>query len=482
MDPLGNADLLLGRAVERSLVAHHRYRLRRLGRLDALEPASDGPAWCEERPAPRAGCSIDVLIDGAEVLAAIAEAIRGARRSVRVAGWHAAPHFALERGEPPTVLRELLAQAVARGADVRALVWAGAPVRLFTPARRDVRAAARELARDTGVRVAVDARERLLHCHHEKLVVVDDEVAFVGGVDLTDLGGDRWDTPQHPARGRLGWHDAGTRLRGPIVADVAEHFDLRWTEVTGDERPPVPVPAPTGDTTIQLLRTVPEHVYDRLPAGAFGILEAYMRALRSARELIYLESQFFWLPEIVDLLAQKVRDPPSDRFRAVVLLPSKPNNGEDDTRGMLAHLADADQGRGRFLATTIDAMTGSTVDHLYVHAKIGIVDDRWLTIGSANLNAHSFFNDTEVNVHVCDEDLARATRLRLWSEHLGLPVDAIAGDPTDVIDRHWIPIARREHQRRAAGQPREHRLRALTPSSRRLARLLGPLDAIVVDG
>ena len=254
------------------------------------------------------------------------------------------------------------------------------------------------------MRVALDDRERLLHCHHEKLVVVDDEVAFVGGVDLTDLGGDRWDTPQHPARGRLGWHDAGSRLRGPIVADVAEHLDLRWTEVTGERAARrCRSPRRAGDTTIQLLRTVPERVYDRMRDGAFGILEGYMRALRAARELVYLESQFFWLPEIVRRCsASKLRDPPSDRFRVVVLLPSKANNGEEDTRGMLAHLADADAGRGRFLATTIDAMTGSTVDQLYVHAKVGIVDDRWLTIGSANLNAHSFFNDTEVNVQVCD--------------------------------------------------------------------------------
>ena len=482
VDPIGTADRVLGGAIERSMSAHHRYRLRRLGRLDALQPPRDGSPWCREAPPPREGCSIDVLIDGAQVLPAIAEAIRGARRSVRIAGWHSAPHFALERGEPPTVLRELLAQAVARGVEVRVLLWAGAPLRLFTPDRDDVRGDARELARDTGVRVAVDGRERLLHCHHEKIVVVDEELAFVGGVDLTDLGGDRWDTARHPARGRLGWHDAGSRLRGPIVADVAEHLDLRWTAVTGDQLPAVPVPAQTGDATVQLLRTIPERVYDRLPDGAFGILEAYMRSLRSARELVYLESQFFWLAEIVHLLSDLVREPPSDRFRVVVVLPSKPNNGEDDTRGMLAHLADADRGRGRFLATTIDAMTGTTVDHLYVHAKIGIVDDRWLTIGSANLNAHSFFNDTEVNVQVYDQRLARATRLRLWSEHLGRPEDEIAGDPADVVDRLWIPIARREAERRRTGQRREHRLRELTPGSAKLERLLGPMDAIVVDG
>jgi phosphatidylserine/phosphatidylglycerophosphate/cardiolipin synthase-like enzyme len=478
---LGAADLLIGRAIERYLEAHHRYRLRRLGRLDALAPADDGSPWCREAPPPRDGCSIEVLVDGAQTLTAISEAIRGARRSVRMAGWHTAPHFALERGEPPAVLRELLADAVARGVEVRVLLWAGAPLRVFTPARADVRADARELERDTGVRVALDAHERLLHCHHEKVVVVDDEVAFIGGVDLTDLGGDRWDTGEHPARGRLGWHDAGTRLRGPIVADAAEHLDLRWTAVTGEQLPAVRGPGRAGDATVQLLRTIPERVYDDVRDGAFGILEAYMRALGSARELVYLESQFFWLAEIVQLLSEKLRDPPSDRFRVVVLLPSKANNGEEDTRGMLAHLVDADGGRGRFLATTIDAMTGSTVDRLYVHAKIGIVDDRWLTIGSANLNAHSFFNDTEVNVQVADPALARATRLRLWSEHLGLPEAEVAGDPTDVVDRLWFPIARRERERQRTGARREHRLRELTPSSRKLERLLGPLDAIVVD-
>ncbi|HSD81281.1 MAG TPA: phosphatidylserine/phosphatidylglycerophosphate/cardiolipin synthase family protein, partial [Solirubrobacteraceae bacterium] len=432
---------------------------------------------------PRDGCALEVLVDGAEVLPAIAEAIRGARRSVRVAGWAVTPHFALTRDEPPAPLRELLADAADRGVDVRVLLWAGAPLNAFAPGRAAVREACRALAAGTRVRVVVDARERLLHCHHEKLVVVDDEVAFVGGVDLTDLGGDRWDTPGHPARGRLGWHDVGTRLRGPVVADVAEHVDARWTAVTGEPLAAVTRPGPAGDVRVQLVRTVPERVYERpeLRGGSFGILEAYMRALRSACRLVYLESQFFWLPEAVELLAAKVRDPPADDFRVVVLLPSKANNGEDDTRGMLAVLADADDGRGRFLPVTIDARTGRTVDRVYVHAKVGIVDDRWLTVGSANLNAHSFFNDTEVNVVACDPELARATRLRLWSEHLERPAEALGGDPTAVVDELWWPIARAEHGRRLRGEPRTHRLRLLTPGSRRLERLVGPFDALVVD-
>ena len=85
-----------------------------------------------------------------------------------------------------------------------------------------------------------------------------------------------------------------------------------------------------------------------------------------------------------------------------MLLPAKPNNGADDTRGQLAALVRADGGAGRFLATTISARTGELSGPLYVHAKIAIVDDRWLTLGSANLNEHSFFNDTEMNIVTCD--------------------------------------------------------------------------------
>ena len=86
-------------------------------------------------------------------------------------------------------------------------------------------------------------------------------------------------------------------------------------------------------------------------------------------------------------------------------------------------LAEADDGGGRFLAATIRSRSGGRDDPLYVHAKVGIVDDRWLTVGSANLNAHSLINDTEMNVVTDDAGLARDTRVRLWAEHLELDPD-----------------------------------------------------------
>ena len=78
---------------------------------------------------------------------------------------------------------------------------------------------------------------------------------------------------------------------------------------------------------------------------------------------------------------------------------------------------------------------------LYVHAKVGIIDDHWLTIESANLNERSLFNDTEVNIATLDPAPARRTRFRLWAEHLERPESDIDGDPTTVIDTIWTQVA-----------------------------------------
>jgi phosphatidylserine/phosphatidylglycerophosphate/cardiolipin synthase-like enzyme len=376
-------------------------------------------------------------------------------------------------------LRDLLGDLAER-VDVRVLLWAGAPLRVFSPDRSLVRRTRDELVRGTRVRCALDDRERPMHCHHEKLVIVDDEVAFVGGIDLTDLGGDRFDSSHHPMRSCLGWHDAATRVRGPAVADVVEHFSCRWRDVEGETLQSPPAPGPAGETTVQVVRTVPERIYDFLPHGDFRILEAYTRALRSAQRLVYLESQFMWSSQVVDILAEKLRRPPSPEFRVVLLLPMKPNNGGDATLGQLGVLAEADAGAGRFLATTLSARTGTLTGPLYVHAKIGIVDDAWLAVGSANLNEHSLFNDTEVDVVTCDPRVALDTRLRLWAEHL--EVEDASGDPTRLIDERWRPIATEQLERRRRGEPLTHHLVELPGVSRRSRRLFGPLDALVVDG
>jgi phosphatidylserine/phosphatidylglycerophosphate/cardiolipin synthase-like enzyme len=478
--PVARLDVWAGQAVERAVGAHHRRRLRRSGRLDQLDPPGT-LLWAAGDPPARHGNALELLVDGEQALPRIAEALMAARSYVHIAGWHITPGFGLTRDERARRLRDLLADLAER-VDVRVLLWGGSPLPLFTPDRSAARAARDELIRGSRVRCALDTRERPMHCHHEKLVIVDGTVAFVGGIDMTSLGGDRFDGSDHPMRSRLGWHDACSRVSGPAVADVARHFASRWQETTGERLEQLPPPPAAGDLELQVVRTVPEKVYDFLPRGDFRILEAYTRALRSARQFVYLESQFLWSPQIVEILARKLRDPPDQSFRAVVLLPARPKNGADDTRGQLATLVRADNGAGRFLATTISARTGGLSGPLYVHAKVGIVDDEWLTVGSANLNEHSFFNDTEMNIITCEPAAARVTRLRLWSEHLERSIGEVSGEPARVVDELWRPIAEEQRQRLDRGQPLTHRLRELPGVSRRSMALRGPLDSLIVDG
>jgi phosphatidylserine/phosphatidylglycerophosphate/cardiolipin synthase-like enzyme len=479
--PLNRLDDLVGESLERAVRAHHGRRLRRHGSAQALDPAAGGWAGTASF-APRPGCRVELLADGSEALARIADAIRSARSHVHLAGWHFDHSFRLEK-EGPT-LRELLADAADRVA-VRVLAWAGAPLPLFHPARREVRKACEELAGGTRISMALDARERPFHCHHEKLVVVDDEVAFVGGIDLTGFGGDRLDSSGHPRRDGLGWHDSAVRLEGPIVADVARHFLMRWHAVTGSGLREPEAPAPSGGVEAQLVRTVPERVYEPCRDGEWSILESYLRAVRAAEQLVYLESQFLWSPEITFELAGKLRRPPSDDFRVIAILPAHPNNGADDSRGQVGMLIDADNESGddttRFLACTL-FQPGPGGHPVYVHSKAAVIDDAWFTVGSANLNEHSLFNDTEVNVVVRDEALAREARLRLWEEHLERPRGEIDGDPAQVFDELWAPLAEERFERRKRDGWADGKLTLLPHVSRRTEALWGPLNGLVVDG
>jgi phosphatidylserine/phosphatidylglycerophosphate/cardiolipin synthase-like enzyme len=444
-----------------------------------LDPAGD-EVWAAGDPPPRDGNSVDILVDGVEAFASMLEEIKSARSSICITGWHANPQFALDAADPPSLLHQVLSDAAKR-VDVRVLLWAGAPLPIFRPSRGDMRKVLEQFSEGGAIRCALDARERPMHCHHDKTMVIDDKLAFVGGIDITDFGGNRLDASNHPARAGIGWHDAAARLRGPAVQDVGAHFRLRWEATTGESLPPAPVPKVAGGIEVQVVRTLPDGMYQELPRGDFRILESYLRALRSARKLIYLENQFLWSPEILVVLRDKLQHPPSDDFRLVLLLPAKANSGADDTRGQLATLVQADENAGRLLACTLVSPNGGRGNPVYVHAKIGIVDDRWLTLGSANLNEHSLFNDSEVNIVTQDEGLARDTRERLWAEHLEVTREEVSGDPTAVIESLWKPIVQQQLERTRRGEGPNHRLALLPGVSKRSGLLMGPLQGLTVD-
>ena len=320
---------------------------------------------------------------------------------VHVAGWYFTPSFRLGDGGP--TLRELLAEAAER-VDVRVLAWAGAPLPLFHPDRREVRAVRDELVRGTRIemRARRDASGRCTATTRSSCIV-DDRVAYVGGIDLTSLGGDRLDSSEHPPRRASAGTTRACASRARSSPTSPSTSALRWPrrrcDAAGRRR------RPRGGVEAQLVRTVPERVYDGLPRGEFTILESYMRALRSARAARLSR-------EPVPLVAGADRDPRREAARAAApttsasssLLPAKPNNGAR------RHARPARRARRRGEATAatralprVHALPARTASPVYVHAKIGIVDDSWLTVGSANLNEHSLFNDTEVNVVVRDE-------------------------------------------------------------------------------
>jgi phosphatidylserine/phosphatidylglycerophosphate/cardiolipin synthase-like enzyme len=295
--------------------------------------------------------------------------------------------------------------------------------------------------------------------------VVDGRIALVGGLDMTDFDTDRWDTSDHPLRTGLNWHDLCLRLEGEAAADVADNFVQRWQAVTGERLdtagPPRPAPRGVADPRagaalggdaydrcpVQVIRTIPAKTYHWAPAGEFGIAWAYQQAIRAARSLIYIENQYLWSRAVADELIAAVRRADDPQFRIALVLPAKPNIGKRDTDTYVRQLLEADAGRGRVHVFTLytsglDERSGWTYKPIYVHAKVAIVDDRWCTVGSANLNGRGLEGDSEINAQVLDARVARRLRLRLWAEHLCLPVETIATlSPAQALDRLWRPIA-----------------------------------------
>jgi len=171
-----------------------------LGHTSVFDFAAGSRLWALTDPPPRSGNAVEVLVDGERVCGAIARALSGAHSRVHIAGWHLTPGFELTRDGDRATVRDVLA-GLAERVEVRVLVWAGPPVPAFQPTRKMVRAVRAQLTAGSRIQCVLDSRERSMHCHHEKLVIVDDTVAFVGGVDLTSLSGDRWDSTEHHPRG-----------------------------------------------------------------------------------------------------------------------------------------------------------------------------------------------------------------------------------------------------------------------------------------
>ncbi len=191
---------------------------------------------------------------------------------------------------------------------------------------------------------------------------------------------------------------------------------------------------------MQILRTYPSKrpAYPFAPDGERSIARGYSRAFERARRLIYIEDQYFWSDLVAAALADALRREPELRVIAVV-----PRFPEEDGRisgppmlygQRLAWETLHEAGGDRFAMFDLENAAGVPI---YVHAKVCVVDDHWMTIGSDNLNLRSWTHDSELTCAVVDPDgeLPRSVRGSLWAEHLGLPADdPRLSDLTSALD------------------------------------------------
>jgi phosphatidylserine/phosphatidylglycerophosphate/cardiolipin synthase-like enzyme len=386
-------------------------------------------------------------------------------------------------------LQNILGDAVRRGVEVKVLLWNSLPLPSYSHYRPKE---TRMLLQQVGVTCLLDNSARGILHHpaeslHQKLSVIDGTVAFVGGLDPmieTKADFDRWDTRTHafstPLRQTVKgttphpWHDVHTRIEGLAAADVEYNFRQRWNSVVRRHlftKPPAvsehPLPAPVkSESVVQVARTIPRWTYHFEPKAVQGIAQIYTNALRQVQSFLYLENQYLWVRAYTGIdipfigrdnpqMEQIVGELIAALQRGVTVgltLPDHPAPGRAFTDSVIERIRrEAGQAvaEGRFQAFCLG--TSHTVDGqehyrpVYVHAKVAVVDDRWATVGSANLNNRGMRDDTEINVAMYDPTLAHSLRLRLWAEHMGL----IADDEMFALERYL------EEQPQFLRKPRE---------------------------
>ncbi|WP_312896897.1 phospholipase D-like domain-containing protein [Microvirga soli] len=275
--------------------------------------------------------------------------------------------------------------------------------------------------------------------HHHKIVVIDDAVAFCGGIDMT---GDRWDTSEHrdddPRRRRPftrraygPWHDATTAVSGAAAKALGDHARERWKQASGEVLTPPPagsdpwpdgLPVDMADVAVAIARTIP--AYDN-QAEVREIEALYLAAIAAARRSIYFESQYFASRAVAEAIARRLEEPDGPEF--VIVNPASAEGWlEEEAMGSArARLLAMLRRRDRFGRLRVYTPVTEGEQPIYVHAKIMIMDDRLLRVGSSNLNNRSMGYDTECDLALETDDdthiahAIRSFRARLLAEHLG---------------------------------------------------------------
>lgn len=384
------------------------------------------------------------LVDNEAYYAALFEAMHAAQRSIMILGWAFDPRTRLtpdgsEGPNDPDEIGRILVE-LCRGRpelDVRILVWKSP---LGIPGHEDIRG---HRANRWFARTPVKFREAhdvpFGASHHQKIVVIDDRLAFCGGGDIVT---NRWDTQAHmdadPRRilPRRALHAARHEVMMLVDADAAralgDLFRERWAAATGEA--PGVAPAVVGDSwparapvrlsnvQVGIVRTLPG--WRRRPP-VHEVRHLTLACISAARRTIYLENQYFTSDAVADALAARLAE--HDGPDIVLVVSGRAPSWFDQmtmdyARNPLVRRLRAADRFGRFRALSPRTSAGAEI---IVHSKVAVFDDRIVRVGSANLNNRSEGFDTECDLAIegDDETTRRAIsdfRDQLLSHFLGV--------------------------------------------------------------
>jgi phosphatidylserine/phosphatidylglycerophosphate/cardiolipin synthase-like enzyme len=421
-----------------------------------LDPGRN--CWCiaqSERAA--------VLIDADSYFQHLEQAFIRARRSILIVGWDFDARIRLRPGdegrEAPT-LAELLPSLAEENPhlEIRILVWDFSV--LFTPGTPFPLLLGANWQEHPRIQMRLDSEHPLNASHHQKIVCIDDALAFSGGIDLTI---DRWDTSGHRPEDELRTdpdgspyrpvHDLQMAVDGEAAQALALLARSRWQTATGEELPVVqPGYDPWPPALLPDFTTAPVAIARTLPAwkGRPEFREAATLtrdALNAARESVYIEAQYFTAGYVGDCLAELLSTENGPEI-VILVARSAPGLLERFVMGynrdrLIRRLMQADRfGRLRVFSPVVRRAAEET--DIYIHSKLIIVDDVFVRIGSSNLNNRSIALDTECDLAIeavkeSDRLAIRRLRERLLAEHCGATPEALAqmdaASPIRMIDR-----------------------------------------------
>ncbi len=403
-----------------------------------------------------------VLVDGARYFATLRSVLQQARHSVMILGWDFDASIPLTPGGTEAeTLGDLLRSLVEErpGLEVRVLVWNLAT--LHGPGSTLPLVFGADWHDHPRIQLHLDARHPIYAAQHQKIVCVD-SIAFVGGIDLTI---ERWDTTSHAADDDRRTnpdgspycpvHDLQWMMDGAAARAVCAVAHDRWKLVTGETLPAGPRAAgePPHDPWPEMVRPdfvdVDLAVARTVPLYNGGTetreIEALtLDALAEAQDRVYIEAQYFAEPRVAETLAAQLRRSAGPE---VVVVVSKAARGYiekwimgNNRDRLVRRLRDADHFDR--LRVFCPVQQGPVPTRILVHSKLMIVDDRFIKIGSSNLNRRSMGLDTECDIalEATTPVVARGIRQlrhRLVAEHLGRTVAEIDA----AMDRHDSLVA-----------------------------------------